>query len=95
MGTTVATNALLERRGEPTLLAVTAGFRDLLEIGTQDRPDLFALHIIKHAPLYSQVIEVPERLGPRGEVLAELDVGVKSAHQLQLGFVTWVGEKKG
>ncbi|MDF1553183.1 MAG: hydantoinase B/oxoprolinase family protein [Deferrisomatales bacterium] len=73
MGTTVGTNALLERRGAPTLLAVTTGFRDLLEIGTQDRPDLFALHIVKHPPLHSRVIEVPERLGPRGEVLAALD----------------------
>ena len=73
MGTTVATNALLERKGEPTLLAVTAGFRDALRIGYQTRPDLFALDIVLPEMLYQAVIEVPERLGARGNLLQPLD----------------------
>lgn len=73
MGTTVATNALLERKGARTGLLITRGFRDLLEIGTQERPDLFALAIHKPAPLYSTVVEVAERIGPDGKVLDSLD----------------------
>ena len=63
MGTTVATNALLERRGEPTVFVVTKGFRDLIEIGDQRRPELFALEILKPQPLYAKVIEACERIG--------------------------------
>ncbi|MGH8533159.1 MAG: hydantoinase/oxoprolinase family protein, partial [Gammaproteobacteria bacterium] len=74
MGTTVATNALLERKGEPTLLAVTKGFRDALRIGYQNRPHIFARHIIMPETLYADVIEVRERIGPRGEVLVPLDL---------------------
>ncbi|MCK5639893.1 MAG: 5-oxoprolinase, partial [Gammaproteobacteria bacterium] len=73
MGTTVATNALLERKGAKTGLLITKGFRDLLEIGTQERPDLFALAIQKPAPLYSTVVEIPERIGPDGKVLDPLN----------------------
>ena len=61
MGTTVATNALLERKGERTLLVTTAGFADALRIAYQDRPKLFALHIQRPASLYEQVLEVRER----------------------------------
>ena len=61
-GTTVATNALLERKGAKTLLLVTKGFRDLLLIGNQQRENLFTLNIIKRAPLYDKVIEVDERI---------------------------------
>ena len=74
MGTTVATNALLERQGEPTVLLITAGFGDALAIGYQNRPDIFALHLQKPELLYDRVIEVPERLSPHGEVLQPLDL---------------------
>ena len=73
MGTTVATNALLERKGDRTVLVVTQGFADLLRIGTQNRPDLFARAIRLPEMLYERVVEVPERIGPRGEVLELLD----------------------
>ena len=73
MGTTVATNALLERRGEPVALVVTKGFRDALAIAYQSRPDIFALHIRKPAPLETQIIEADERVGADGAVLRELD----------------------
>ncbi|CAA7625955.1 Hydantoinase/oxoprolinase [Magnetospirillum sp. LM-5] len=73
MGTTVATNALLERKGDRVALAVTAGFADLLRIGTQNRPDIFARAIRLPDMLYERVIEIPERIGPKGEVLRPLD----------------------
>lgn len=73
MGTTVATNALLERRGVPTALVVTRGFGDSLVIGYQNRPDIFALNIIKPAPLYDRVIEARERVDANGKVLVPLD----------------------
>ncbi|MCT2559462.1 hydantoinase B/oxoprolinase family protein [Tsuneonella sp. YG55] len=73
IGTTIATNALLERKGEPVLLAVTKGFGDLLAIGTQERPDIFALDIRKSPPLPGDVIEIDERVTHEGEVLRELD----------------------
>jgi len=74
LGTTVATNALLERTGEPTVLVITEGFGDALAIGYQQRPDLFALAIQQPEPLYAEVIEVRERLSASGEVLVPLDV---------------------
>ena len=74
MGTTVATNALLERKGEPTVLCITQGFGDALRIGYQNRPDLFALHIQLPSMLYTHVVEVTERLNATGEVLQPLDV---------------------
>jgi len=73
MGTTVATNALLERKGVRTGLLVTAGFRDALRIGYQDRPELFARHIVLPDMLYQQVAEVRERVDARGRVLVPLD----------------------
>jgi 5-oxoprolinase (ATP-hydrolysing) len=73
MGTTVATNALLERRGEPALLVVTRGFRDILAIGYQQRPRLFDLHIRLPEPLYADVLEADERIAADGGVLAPLD----------------------
>ena len=73
IGTTIATNALLERKGEPVLLATTRGFRDALIIGTQDRPDIFARHIVRPAPLHAEVVEIDERVAPDGEVLTPLD----------------------
>lgn len=74
MGTTVATNALLERQGEPTLLVVTRGFGDALRIGYQTRPDLFALNIELPEMLYSQVLEVDERISAQGERVMPLDL---------------------
>ncbi|MEO0421079.1 MAG: hydantoinase B/oxoprolinase family protein [Pseudomonadota bacterium] len=73
MGTTVATNALLEREGDPCVLLTTAGFADALTIGDQSRPELFAREIHRPPPLYAQVIEAAERIGARGEVLQALD----------------------
>jgi 5-oxoprolinase (ATP-hydrolysing) len=75
MGTTVATNALLERRGERTALVVTRGFRDALRIAYQNRPRLFDRHIVLPELLYSKVVEVDERTGARGEILLPLDEG--------------------
>jgi 5-oxoprolinase (ATP-hydrolysing) len=73
MGTTVATNALLERKGERTLLVVTRGFRDALRIATQARPRLFDTHIVLPDMLYEHVIEASERIGAQGEVVEALD----------------------
>ncbi len=73
MGTTVATNALLERKGEPTLLVTTRGFRDALRIAYQNRPRLFDRHIVLPELLYSAVIEARERIGAQGEVVLPLD----------------------
>src|SRR5436305_725224 len=73
MGTTVATNALLERKGEKTLLVTTRGFRDALRIAYQDRPRLFDRNIRLPELLYSEVIEAQERIGAHGDVVQELD----------------------
>ncbi|MCB2077504.1 MAG: hydantoinase B/oxoprolinase family protein [Novosphingobium sp.] len=73
LGTTVATNALLERKGEPVLLAITKGFGDALKIGTQERPDIFARHIVLPEPLYADVVEITERVAASGDVLVPLD----------------------
>ena len=73
MGTTVATNALLERKGEPTLLVTTRGFRDGLRIAYQNRPRLFDRHIVLPELLYSAVVEAEERVGAHGEVIEPLD----------------------
>jgi 5-oxoprolinase (ATP-hydrolysing) len=69
MGTTVATNALLERKGEPTVLMITRGFRDQLRIGYQNRPQLFERQIRLPSLLYTRVIEVDERIGAHGQTL--------------------------
>ena len=74
LGTTRATNALLERRGVPTALFITRGFADALTIGTQARSDLFAMHIKRPQPLYEAVVEVDERLDAAGQVVVPLDV---------------------
>ncbi|MCG2584680.1 hydantoinase B/oxoprolinase family protein [Massilia sp. TS11] len=73
MGTTVATNALLERKGEPTLLAITRGFRDALRIAYQNRPRIFDRHIALPELLYRDVAEIDERMGAHGEVVTPLD----------------------
>src|SRR5215469_17722618 len=72
-GTTVATNALLERRGERVVLVTTRGLKDQLRIGYQNRPKLFTLRIELPAPLYDRVIEADERVSAEGEVLRPLD----------------------
>ncbi|MEG3149947.1 hydantoinase B/oxoprolinase family protein [Sphingomonas sp. ZT3P38] len=73
MGTTVATNALLERTGEPTLLAITRGFGDALRIGYQARPDIFARHIVLPEQAYADVVEIDERVTVEGDILVDLD----------------------
>ena len=74
MGTTVATNALLERKGARTLLLITKGFRDALRIGYQARPKIFARHIVKPEILYERVVEVDERVRADGIVEREPDL---------------------
>jgi 5-oxoprolinase (ATP-hydrolysing) len=76
MGTTVATNALLERKGERTLLLITKGFRDALRIGYQARPKIFARHIIKPDMLYERVVEIDERVRADGAIERDLDVNI-------------------
>ena len=91
MGTTVATNALLERKGERTLLLISKGFRDALRIGYQARPKIFARHIIKPEVIYERVVEVDERARAdgtverepdlatvRGELAAALEAGIRA-----------------
>jgi 5-oxoprolinase (ATP-hydrolysing) len=73
LGTTIGTNALLERAGAPTVLVITAGFADLLRIGTQQRPDIFALEIKVPDMLYSEVIEADERIAADGSIVRPLD----------------------
>jgi len=85
MGTTVATNALLERKGTPTLLLITQGFTDLLRIGTQARPRLFDLHIRLPEAIYARVASLPERLSADGTVLTPLDEDATRA-TLQAAF---------
>src|SRR5437870_10030242 len=85
MGTTVATNALLERKGERTVLAITRGFGDALRIAYQNRPKLFVRKIVLPQPVYERVIEIDERIGARGEIVRELDlsraeVELRAAH---------------
>ena len=74
MGTTVATNALLERKGERTALVITKGFADALRIGYQNRPRIFDRHIVLPEPLYERVIEVDERVTADGTVLRPPDL---------------------
>ncbi|SFM93874.1 hydantoinase B/oxoprolinase family protein [Variovorax sp. OV329] len=87
MGTTVATNALLERKGEPTLLVTTRGFRDALRIAYQDRPRLFDRQVVLPELLYARVVEADERVGADGEVVVPLDEEALRAN-LQHAFDT-------
>ena len=73
MGTTVATNALLERQGTPTVLVINQGMGDSLIIGDQTRPDLFARHIVRPAPVAQHIVEVTARMDAQGTVLADVD----------------------
>ncbi len=75
MGTTVATNALLERKGDRTLLVTTKGFRDALRVGYQNRPKIFAKHIVKPEMLFERVVEVDERVRADGTVESEPNLG--------------------
>ena len=85
MGTTVATNALLERKGERTLLVTTRGFRDALRIAYQNRPRLFDRHIVLPELLYCEVVEAQERMSAHGDVLEALNVD-QLRPQLQAQF---------
>ncbi|WP_200834540.1 hydantoinase B/oxoprolinase family protein [Amycolatopsis alkalitolerans] len=90
MGTTVATNALLERKGERTVLVVTRGFRDALRIAYQNRPRIFDRHIVLPDMLYDQVIEVDERLSADGKVLRPLELD-KAAGDLRGAYESGIG----
>ena len=85
MGTTVATNALLERTGDRTVFVTTRGFGDVLRIGYQNRPDLFARHVVLPDMLYERVVEVDERVGARGELVTPLDEA-GARHALQAAY---------
>jgi 5-oxoprolinase (ATP-hydrolysing) len=85
MGTTVATNALLERRGDRLVLVITKGFRDALRIGYQNRPDIFAREIVLPQMLYEEVIEVEERYDAYGNELIPLNLS-QVEHDLQLVY---------
>ena len=85
MGTTVATNALLERKGDRTVLLITKGFKDALRIGYQDRPNLFARNIQLPELLYERVIEVEERYSAEGEELVSLNIE-NTRHDLQKAY---------
>ena len=74
MGTTVATNALLERKGDRVVLLITKGFKDALRIGYQNRPDIFARHIVLPTMLYEQVVEIDERYDTHGEELTRVNI---------------------
>ena len=85
MGTTIATNALLERKGEPAALFITRGFRDALRIGYQNRPRIFDRHIVLPEMLYCAVHEIDERIGAHGEVLTPLDLS-QTQRELQAAY---------
>ena len=85
MGTTVATNALLERKGDRTVLVVTRGFRDALRIGYQARPRLFDRHIVLPELLYEQVVEIDERVNAKDEVVVTFD-GARARASLQAAY---------
>jgi len=85
MGTTVATNALLEREGEKTLLAITSGFSDILRIGYQQRPQLFSLDIQLPDMLYSDIIEIEERVDINGKIIKKLDL-INTKKLLKIAF---------
>jgi 5-oxoprolinase (ATP-hydrolysing) len=89
MGTTVATNALLERKGEPVLLVVTAGFADSLRIAYQNRPKLFERRIVLPELLYKNVVEVEERLDAQGKVLVTLNEA-KAAADMQAAYASGI-----
>ncbi|MBW4649769.1 MAG: hydantoinase B/oxoprolinase family protein [Kastovskya adunca ATA6-11-RM4] len=86
MGTTVATNALLERKGDRTLLLITKGFRDALSIGYQNRPNIFARHIVLPEMLYERVIEVEERYTAQGEELLPVQINEALMQSLQAAY---------
>ena len=90
MGTTVATNALLERRGERTVLVITRGFGDALRIAYQNRPKLFVRNIVLPNLVYERVIEIDERIGAHGEVVLPLDVAAATA-QLRAAYAAGIG----
>jgi len=86
MGTTVATNALLERKGDRTLLLITKGFRDALRIGSSHRPNIFARHIVLPEMLYERVIEVEERYTAQGEELIPIQINEALMKSLQSAY---------
>jgi len=92
LATTRATNALLERKGAPTALFTTVGFRDLLVIGDQRRPDLFALSPHREPPIYSEVIEVTGRLDQTGSEIEPIDPDALETESRRL--INWVSIRR-
>jgi 5-oxoprolinase (ATP-hydrolysing) len=86
MGTTVATNALLERKGDRTLLLITKGFGDALRIGYQYRPKIFDLHIVLPDMLYDRVLEIEERIDARGNILKSLEISAGLVADLRSAY---------
>ncbi len=84
MGTTVGTNALLERKGEAVALLIIHGLKDCLRIAYQNRPDIFALDIQKPQQLYRQVLEIDERIDVQGHILQALDLNQAKAQLLSV-----------
>ena len=89
MGTTVATNALLERKGERTVLAITRGCGDALRIAYQNRPKLFVRHIVLPEPVYERVVEIEERVGAQGELVQAIDLG-RAERDLAAAYATGI-----
>jgi hypothetical protein len=87
-GTTAATNALLERKGGRVVLFITKGFRDLLDIGYQSRPDIFTLCIQKASQLYIDVVEVEERTGPDGSVIKGLEREIRFLKPAKVSIIS-------
>jgi 5-oxoprolinase (ATP-hydrolysing) len=89
MGTTVATNALLERKGERTVLAITRGCGDALRIAYQNRPKLFVRHIVLPEPVYERVVEIEERVGAQGELVQAIDLA-RAERDLAAAYATGI-----
>ncbi|MBD2525991.1 hydantoinase/oxoprolinase family protein [Nostoc sp. FACHB-133] len=89
MGTTVATNALLERKGDRVVLLITKGFKDALRIGYQNRPNIFARHIVLPTMLYEQVIEIDERYDAHGNELIPVNIE-QAKNDLQVVYKTGI-----
>src|SRR3546814_13526074 len=99
MGTTVATNALLERKGDRTVFVTTEGFGDVLRIGYQNRPRLFDRHIVLPEMLYERAVEVAERVSAEGGIIIPLDLegaraALKSAHDAGIRAVAIRSEER-
>ena len=87
MGTTVATNALLERKGDRVVLLITKGFKDALRIGYQNRPDIFAREIVLHSMLYESVVEIDERYDAQGNELKPVNLVWQQLLKMEVNLI--------